>query len=57
MKGDNTMSEKVERVESGSSNDFSAIKGKGNAARGPEGKSYGEKPAIAKIKTGDNKGE
>lgn len=58
MKGDNTMSEKVERVESGSSNDFSAIKGKGNAARGPEGKSYGgDKPAIAKIKTGDNKGE
>ena len=57
MKGDNTMSEKVERVESGSSNDFSAIKGKGNAARGPEGKSYGEKPAIAKIKTGENKGE
>lgn len=51
------MNDKVERIEGGSSNDFSAIKGKGHGAHGPEGKSYGEKPAIAKINHKDNKGE
>ena len=52
------MSDKVERVESGSPRDFSAIKGQGKGGKGPEGKHYEEKPAIAKIKTHDcNKGE
>lgn len=49
------MSDKVEKVENGSPRDFSAIKGKGHEGKGPSGKDYGEKPAIAKIKT--NKGE
>lgn len=51
------MNDKVERVESGSPKDFSAIKGKGHEGHGPSGKDYGEKPAIAKINHKDNKGE
>ena len=51
------MNDKVEKVESGSPRDFSAIKGKGHEGHGPSGKDYGEKPAIAKINHKDNKGE
>ena len=51
------MSDKVEKVENGSPRDFSAIKGKGHEGKGPSGKDYAEKPAIAKINHKDNKGE
>lgn len=51
------MNDKVEKVNGGTPNDFSAIKGKGHEGHGPSGKDYGEKPAIAKINHKDNKGE
>ena len=51
------MNDKVEKVESGSPRDFSAIKGKGHEGHGPSGKDYGDKPAIAKINHKDDKGE
>jgi len=51
------MNDKVEKVENGTPNSFSAIKGKGHGAKGPEGKNYAEKPAIAKINHKDSKGE
>lgn len=51
------MSDKVEKVESGTPNSFSAIKGKGHGAKGPEGKNYSDKEAIAKVKIHNNKGE
>lgn len=57
QKGEKFMNDKVEKVENGTPNSFSAIKGKGHGAKGPEGKNYAEKPAIAKINHKDSKGE
>ncbi len=51
------MSDKVEKVENGSPRDFSAIKGKGHEGKGPSGKNYSDKEAIAKIKLHKEKGE
>lgn len=44
------MSDKVEKITSGTPREFSAIKGQGKASKGPSGKDYGEQPAIAKVK-------
>lgn len=49
------MSDKVEKVENGTPNTFSAIKGKGHEGHGPSDKNYGEKPAIAKINKKEDK--
>ncbi len=46
---------KVEHVNGGEVKTFSAVKGQNNAARGPEGKTYADKEACAKVKV--NKGE
>jgi hypothetical protein len=44
------MPEKVEKIESGTPREFSAIKGQGKASTGPSGKDYADKKAIPTIK-------
>ena len=43
------MSDKVEKVTGGEPREFSAVKGQGKGARGPEGKHYEDKKANPSI--------